>query len=81
MTVTDSDVQAWLERQADHWAEHGRFTSDVLPGIGEHGIRAQISDAYLRDGLYERFEPVAFEFYCMWLGGLEFTTTRQPVRG
>jgi hypothetical protein len=79
-TTTDADVQAWLERYADTWIKDSRVIAQgLLPGIGEVGVRVQIPDMRLTpENAYDRVEIMAYEFYCKWLGGLEFTTTRLP---
>lgn len=81
MIIADADVQAWLERYADTWMRDSRITPSLLPGIGEVGVRVQVPDVRLTpENAYERVEIMAYEFYCKWLGGLEFTTTRRPAR-
>lgn len=78
MTITEADVREWLERQGEHYMENGEFTSDVLPGVTEWGIKWEAPVGLDRALLYERYVPQAVRFYCTWLG-LDITVTPQQA--
>jgi hypothetical protein len=83
MTMTEADAQAWLEDMADRWLEQPGLTPAFPLGATEVGFSSVLPESArrsLRDGLYERFEVPALEFYVVWYGS-RLTTTRQLNHG
>lgn len=76
-TITKQDMQDWLEGYADTWMRNPQITPVLIAGVTEVGVRFPCPHRSLRDGLYERVPPPSLlTFYAVFLGGLEFITTR-----
>jgi hypothetical protein len=76
-TEAECTVRAWLERQADHYMEHGEFTSDMPLGVTGFGVRADLDAGSVREGPVFSLSPIRdLTFYACWRG-VELTTTRR----
>lgn len=78
--IRDSDVQAWLEREADRWLANPQVMPALIPGVTEVGHRAIFPGGLpklIPETLYAKGPKITgWEFYAIFCG-VEFTTTRQ----
>lgn len=69
VSVTESDAQAWLERQADHWLETGQYAADMFPGVIQLVCEVRLDPGEFSDvRLAKSLPPAPIVFWCLWYG-------------